>query len=87
MHRETRFAGEWQPIVFDEPDLNPDHHNHKDDKPLHELGYEGATLVKANDKYAPRMCMASGSPPPRHSRAARHTATLPCSSPLRTPLS
>ena len=47
----SHFVSDWQPIVFDEPDLNPDHHNRKDEKSLHDLGYEGATLFKANGKY------------------------------------
>jgi hypothetical protein len=47
----SRFVSDWVPIVFDEPDLNPDHHRGKDEKALRQLGYEGATLFKANGKY------------------------------------
>ncbi len=45
------FAGDWQSLVFDEPDLNPDTHYRKDDRSLRQLGFEGATLFKANGKY------------------------------------
>jgi len=45
------FAGDWQPLIFDEPDRNPDHHRSGEERDLGRLGYEGATLFKANGRY------------------------------------
>lgn len=45
------FAGDWRPVVFDEPDLDPDHHGRKDEAGLRKIGFEGATIFKANGRY------------------------------------
>lgn len=45
------FASDWQPVIFVDPDLNPDTHYKKDEKSLRQLGFEGVTLFKANGKY------------------------------------
>lgn len=45
------FAGDWQPMVFVDPDLNPDTHYKKDEHSLKQLGFEGVTIFKANGQY------------------------------------
>lgn len=47
----SAFAGDWQPTVLAEPDLDPDHHARKDADGLRRIGFEGATLFKRNGLY------------------------------------
>lgn len=45
------FAGDWKPVTLSEPDTNPDHHARRDEKNLHRIGFEGATMFKRGGLY------------------------------------